>query len=459
MQEMHLFICWSGGRSRSLAQIMEKRLPRIIDGLIPSVSTQIEKGSLWFDEVRAQLEKSNAGLICLTPENVNSPWIHYEAGALAASLGAGPGTTKIYTYLLGIGPSELSAPLAAYQSTVADRADTKLLVESIANAMGNPDVARALEQSYDVWWRGVQADIDKIPPVPLAQVVPDLDALFRRKTFDEPLIDCTDQRWVDRYTGAWETSRALASYRHQVRTACRTYVDDLYRDLCQQVDAYAMDVRAFLLEERHFEPDETGRLKIDPPGAAVACERRRKGIKARVSQLLDASRAPIFDEACRFDLLETFSEKKNLIHQKTDEIQAQLNRGKKPLPKDELRRAAVSDWDFDRIVFYLIDERRFDAEVQGVIERVQMELEKVRARSSEGVSHMPLHYSLGPLRSTIRGLVDAGEVDATKEQVARLLDDVSGQIEGTDAGGQMKLTLAEIRAMIGAGEERSPDSD
>ena len=38
----------------------------------------MEKGKRWDREISTQLEKSQLGIICLTPENRDSPWIQFE---------------------------------------------------------------------------------------------------------------------------------------------------------------------------------------------------------------------------------------------------------------------------------------------------------------------------------------------------------------------------------------------
>jgi hypothetical protein len=124
---MKLFICWSGVRGQALAGVMAKRLPEIIEGVQPFVSTGIAKGRLWFLEVGEHLRSASAGLICLTRESLGSSWIHYEAGVLARAVSereeaqAAPG--RIFTYLLDVDPTEVVGPLSAYQSSVATRED------------------------------------------------------------------------------------------------------------------------------------------------------------------------------------------------------------------------------------------------------------------------------------------------------------------------------------------------
>lgn len=55
-----------------------------------SISTKIGKGTEWFDELRNALNNADCGILCLTPEAIGSPWVHFEAGLLVRELGVGP---------------------------------------------------------------------------------------------------------------------------------------------------------------------------------------------------------------------------------------------------------------------------------------------------------------------------------------------------------------------------------
>jgi hypothetical protein len=63
---------------------LPKVIPELKDGLF--VSEQLEKGIEWFTEIVKELEKARAGILCLPPENLQSSWLHFEAGALAKQL-------------------------------------------------------------------------------------------------------------------------------------------------------------------------------------------------------------------------------------------------------------------------------------------------------------------------------------------------------------------------------------
>src|SRR5262245_27578348 len=88
---MKVFICWSGDRSYAIAEALQQLLKAVLPKP-PDIflSTNIDKGAEWFQAVRAGLTSSVAGIIVLTHENIRSPWMHFEAGAIANVLGADP---------------------------------------------------------------------------------------------------------------------------------------------------------------------------------------------------------------------------------------------------------------------------------------------------------------------------------------------------------------------------------
>ncbi len=73
---MKLFIGWSGETSCQVALTLWDWLPRFIPGVKPWMSSEdIMKGARWGLEIAAQLKKAKIGIICLTKENIESPWI------------------------------------------------------------------------------------------------------------------------------------------------------------------------------------------------------------------------------------------------------------------------------------------------------------------------------------------------------------------------------------------------
>src|SRR4051794_23703691 len=109
---MKVFICWSGERSHQIAKALYYWLPKFKSDLEPFVSSELEKGIYWFSQIMHELERSKVGIICLTPENLHSTWLHFEAGALARYLAVGsestsePSRARVYTYLHRVDPGQ-----------------------------------------------------------------------------------------------------------------------------------------------------------------------------------------------------------------------------------------------------------------------------------------------------------------------------------------------------------------
>ena len=85
---MKVFIGWSGAVSRQVAELLRDWLPKVIQVLEPWMSEQdIGKGARWSAEVAHNLQEARVGILCITPENLQSTWIHFEAGALSKVVG------------------------------------------------------------------------------------------------------------------------------------------------------------------------------------------------------------------------------------------------------------------------------------------------------------------------------------------------------------------------------------
>jgi len=124
--KMKIFLSWSGTRSRLVAEALNDWLPRVIQAVKPFYSPVIEKGAKWSSEIDAALEGTNVGIVCLTPDNLASPWIYFEAGALSKTEDA-----LVWTFLHGLTPSDVPPPLGKFQHTVAQRDDTLSLIKTI----------------------------------------------------------------------------------------------------------------------------------------------------------------------------------------------------------------------------------------------------------------------------------------------------------------------------------------
>src|SRR5271157_199900 len=112
-----VLLSWSGERSKALAMALRDWLPKVINALRPWLSSSdIEKGARWAGEIAAKLSSTSVGIICLTPSNLHSDWLLFEAGALSKLKEA-----YVCTFLIDLDSAEIEFPLAQFQSTTATR--------------------------------------------------------------------------------------------------------------------------------------------------------------------------------------------------------------------------------------------------------------------------------------------------------------------------------------------------
>jgi hypothetical protein len=155
---MNIFISWSGERSRFLANALKSLLRRTLQATRPFMSdSDIAAGVEWFGEVRTRLAASTFGIVCVTNENYQSPWLHFEAGALSNHLGGG---SRVVPYLLDFEPAKLSTPLSMFQAKCFKRDDTLALLRSVNAATAEPLIhSRELDEQFDKWWLDFENDV------------------------------------------------------------------------------------------------------------------------------------------------------------------------------------------------------------------------------------------------------------------------------------------------------------
>ncbi len=82
-----VFISWSGELSNKLAEAVRQWLPGVLQFVKPYFTpSDIEKGARWGSDILTELDSSDIGIICLTKENLEKPWILFESGALSKTL-------------------------------------------------------------------------------------------------------------------------------------------------------------------------------------------------------------------------------------------------------------------------------------------------------------------------------------------------------------------------------------
>lgn len=157
---MRVFISWSGTRSQALAQTLREWLPLVLDYVEPWVSeTDIAAGDRWAQAIGTELEASNFGIICITPENLTSPWVLFEAGALAKSMQDG----KVIPLLFGLEFSDITDPLAQFQAKKVDQAGLGEVIQAIEKVSDNSNREDLIRRRFNGLWSDFEKMIEEIP--------------------------------------------------------------------------------------------------------------------------------------------------------------------------------------------------------------------------------------------------------------------------------------------------------
>jgi hypothetical protein len=155
---MKIFISWSGELSNKVALILAAWLETVIQNLKPYVTSDMDKGTRWFDEISNELEASDFGIICLTPSNLDAPWLLFESGALAKKVGK----AHVIPFLINLTPADVKQPLGHFQATTFNNTDVKRMIRTLNdNLEGSKLKSETLDKLFATLWPELEANIIK----------------------------------------------------------------------------------------------------------------------------------------------------------------------------------------------------------------------------------------------------------------------------------------------------------
>lgn len=156
---MKIFISWSGETSQKIAGLIKDFIPKVIQSAKPYYTPDdIEKGVKWEAEISQHLEKCEIGLICLTKNNMDKPWILFEAGALSNRLEK----AKVCPILFGVKKTEITGPLSTFQMTDFSKEDFFKLIQSINCSLDEPVDEKNIKAIFDAFFTDLENEIKMI---------------------------------------------------------------------------------------------------------------------------------------------------------------------------------------------------------------------------------------------------------------------------------------------------------
>ncbi len=159
MEEMKVFISWSGEPTKKVALALGEWLPKLIPGVKVWVSDEhLRKGLRWSVELAAELDSTTYGLILVTRANQAEPYLNFEAGALSKKVRE---TAHVVPILLDLDFSDVTTPLKEFQGT---RFETDKMFETFAelNELADSKLPKeSLRTLFDANWSKLKEIADE----------------------------------------------------------------------------------------------------------------------------------------------------------------------------------------------------------------------------------------------------------------------------------------------------------
>jgi len=169
---MKIFLSWSGPKSLKAAQAFAEWLPCVIQKAAPWLSSKdIDRGSVWFSEIFSQLSSCSHGIVFITSDNKDKPWLLFESGALSKGLTE----NRVCTFLVDVGVRDIesSSPLSHLNHTLCTKDSVRELVHTInrrleAEAISEP----VLLKIFEALWPELETKIAAISKEPSPEQAP-----------------------------------------------------------------------------------------------------------------------------------------------------------------------------------------------------------------------------------------------------------------------------------------------
>lgn len=143
-----------------MALAFREWLPSVIQSITPYVSSEdIDKGARWSTDIAKELENSSFGILCVTKDNIEAPWLLFEAGALSKMMDK----SAVCPFLFDIKMSEINGPILQFQTTMYEKEDVRKLMLSLNRSCGDSGLKEdLLNKSFDIWWPSLEEQLNHI---------------------------------------------------------------------------------------------------------------------------------------------------------------------------------------------------------------------------------------------------------------------------------------------------------
>jgi hypothetical protein len=219
LPKMKVFIGWSGETSHKVAIALHDWLPKVIQAIKPFVSSEdIARGARWSGVIALELQASDFGIICATRDNIDTPWINFEAGALSKEIEK----SSVTPFLFDLKPSEVLGPLGQFMAVPNEKDEISKLLTNINERQ---DPAQRLEKTmlhdaFRVYWPQLE---EKLKAIAEGSKIPSPPKRMPEEVLEELL----------------ESVRLQQRYLELAQSSNRDRVDDIASHLIKRIESLA----------------------------------------------------------------------------------------------------------------------------------------------------------------------------------------------------------------------------
>lgn len=130
-----VFLSWSGSESKRHAIAWRRWIKKVFDGAEVFMSSKdIRPGTRWQPEIEINVRDAKVGILFVTTTNMRSPWLLFEAGALAIAK-----RRRLVVYMVSGSSRTLPSPLSVFQAVTSNEEGAKHIFKELKKAkVGKP---------------------------------------------------------------------------------------------------------------------------------------------------------------------------------------------------------------------------------------------------------------------------------------------------------------------------------
>lgn len=145
-----VFISCTKNLSRECAKVLRDWIKYVSNTDTPLLSSRTnDKVGYWLSDHSDDLIDIKTGIVCISKDNINSPWLVFELGALISRLGK----NNVFTFLIDVDPEELEMPFSLVDSIRPNKEGMRKLLYALNFELGVKGLhKRILDQLFDACW-------------------------------------------------------------------------------------------------------------------------------------------------------------------------------------------------------------------------------------------------------------------------------------------------------------------